>query len=402
MQERPRTRTSRSAAKPPAVPLHPTTHRTADRLENRLFARMQEGNPWLESSNFQPLAMLKAKLPDLGRAIAELQRTRTGYAIRPLSDDADISGYIPALLNTLQTTVEKASNLVSYRLCLVPRKIGTLTDDLQPTTSEVSPEMLISELEQALGHQASMAQQTKSSLEPTHSNDTTWIVRFHAETPKLPRGTQLFGFWTTLSLLKERVAVVQCERCHMWHNGRMYNRPLRCKQYGSTEHASHNHPAHVVPKCIQCHGPHSADYEGCLLRKKKDRTFTKAQQAAIRHSGAASRLMFESSLKAKINADNAAAAAATVAAGAKTSPEPRTVDTDMVDEPTTPKASAAQTAPFSTPPRVTDSVVASTRTRDFFSPEPASPSRGSRISLTQQFTQGSNPYASLSNLPEEL
>ncbi|KAI0991533.1 hypothetical protein K3495_g16654, partial [Podosphaera aphanis] len=94
----PITRMSQSFKKAKAASLRPQSSQPQLRSDNRLFARMEEHNKWLTILTYTALCAIKARLPEEARgAIAELQRTRTGFAIRPSSDAVELKQYIPIL-----------------------------------------------------------------------------------------------------------------------------------------------------------------------------------------------------------------------------------------------------------------------------------------------------------------
>ncbi|KAI1003399.1 hypothetical protein K3495_g4814 [Podosphaera aphanis] len=256
---------------------------------------------------------------------------------------------------------------------------------------KVSLEALFEEIKRESGLQAVSTIETKTRAETPHFMEATWIVRFDlGET--LPRAIQLFGFRCLTKHLKDKASIVQCNRCHMWHNARACNRPPRCKLCGSTGHSSHDHPEEVFPKCIHCHGPLAADFAGCLLRKSKDQSFSKSQMIVIRQSSSAARMMFEVSLKAKAATTKTASA---VAALTTTSPDPTEAcpeapatsvsQSDQIEvdvpRPSTPISSAPQ-----------GSAVTPTNTAPF-----AAESTRPRQSRTRVFLEGA-PSGSVRNL----
>ncbi|KAI0991258.1 hypothetical protein K3495_g16929, partial [Podosphaera aphanis] len=129
----------------------------------------------------------KARLPEEARgAIAELQRTRTGFAIRPSSDAVELKQYIPILQTILEAVVEPSAHLASYRFASVPRTYTALQSDpndwsnLMTAIVKVSPEALVEEIKRESGLQAVSAIETKTSAETPHSTEATWIVPHQA------------------------------------------------------------------------------------------------------------------------------------------------------------------------------------------------------------------------------
>jgi hypothetical protein len=239
----------------------------------------------------------------LGKKIVkEVQTTKTGYALCPLSpqpqDSLDL--LIPQITALFSAkgpcTVEKAGNLVSYRIALIPRSFQGFQNN-QITQIPVTAELLSSALTEELNAAPTQIVETRLSSESLFTASTTWIVRFPSNTNPLPRSLLLFGARVSIKLLPKKVVTIQCNRCLMWHNERTCVRAPRCRLCGSTKHTEKEHSpcstaAHACPpRCIHCHGPHSADFTECLLRPKPGQAGpTKQQKAQIRQSCSAAYL----------------------------------------------------------------------------------------------------------------
>jgi hypothetical protein len=262
--------------------------------DNRLFVRLPEDHVLRAVSTYSIQNDLNKALEK--KLVKEIQTTRTGFALCPLSPEAQdsLEALIPQITALFSEkgpcVVEKASNLVSYRIALIPRSFQGFQDN-QVTQIRVTPEHLSSALTEELGSTPTQVVETRHSSEALHTFSSSWIARFPSGTPTLPRSPLLFGARASVKLLPKRVAVIQCNRCLMWHNERTCARLARCRLCGSTTHAENEHtPCSTIahpcpPRCFHCHGPHPADSLECLLRPKPNQVaLTKQQKAQIRQS----------------------------------------------------------------------------------------------------------------------
>lgn len=260
-------------------------------LDNRLFVRLEQTSPIRQLPGYTVLAQLRAQHNTIGRLIAEIQPTKTGFALKPTQDaTTSLETHIPELQAFFKgAPVEKSVSYNSYRLSLVPRRIILLDETNTPTQVDVTADMVGQAIFEATNTLPALASQTKGSLESEHEHITSWIIRIPSELPTLPRGFNIFGVRVSAKVLPQRVTIAQCSKCLQWHNSRACNRQNRCVLCGSTEHTHDNHPQHLVPRCIHCHGPHAADFAECLLRPKANTKLSKAQKAEIRRASAATR-----------------------------------------------------------------------------------------------------------------
>lgn len=291
-------------ASPPQIPAPQASHQLKKKappktppLDNRLFVRLPENHVLRAVSTYSIQNDLNKALGK--KLVKEIQTTRTGFALCPLSPEAQdsLEALIPQITALFSEkgpcVVEKASNLVSYRIALIPRSFQGFQDN-QITQIRVTPEHLSSALTEELGFTPTQVAETRHSTENPHTFSTSWIARFPSNTTTLPRSLLLFGARASVKLLPKRVAVIQCNRCLMWHNERTCARLARCRLCGSTTHTENEHTpcsttAHPCPpRCFHCHGPHPADSPECLLRPKPNQVaLTKQQKAQIRQSCAA-------------------------------------------------------------------------------------------------------------------
>lgn len=273
---------------------------TAAKADNRLFVRLPVDHQARLLSSYAILAKLRASLGDKGKNIKGVQTTKTGLALQPLSSTEAIpESLIPDIQRIFgpDIHVEKASNLVSYRISSIPRNLACLDGLNQVVQEPVTAHNLTIALAEAIGVKPAMATLTKASMDNPYSYSTDWIVRFPMDTPTIRRNINILGVYASVRLLTNRVSIIQCDRCFQWHNKRSCARQLRCRLCGSTEHVEANHPScgpgpHVCPpRCLHCHGPHPADSPECLLRPtSKGTKLTKQQVAQIRQTCAKARL----------------------------------------------------------------------------------------------------------------
>jgi hypothetical protein len=232
----------------------------------------------------------------LKKLVKEIQTTRTGFALCPLSPEVQdsLEALIPQITALFSEKgpciVEKASNLVSFRISSVPRSFQGYQDN-QVTQIRVTPELLFSALTEELGFTPSQVAETRNSIETPYTFSSSWIARFPSNVTTLPQSLLLFGARASVKLLPKKVAVIQCNRCWLWHNERSCARLARCRLCGSTAHSEKEHTvcsttAHSYPpRCFHCHGPHPADSLECLLRPKPNQAaLTKQQKSQIRQS----------------------------------------------------------------------------------------------------------------------
>jgi hypothetical protein len=262
--------------------------------DNRLFVRLPENHVLRTVSPYSIQNDLNKALGT--KLVKEIQTTRTGFALCPLSPEteASLTALIPKITALFcekgPCVVEKATNLVSYRIASIPRSFQGYENG-QVTQIRVTAEHLSLALTDELNESPVQITETRHSNEASYTFSSTWIARFPSEAAPLPRSLLLLGARASIKLLPKKVAVVQCNRCWMWHNERSCARLARCRLCGSTTHIESEHTlcspiAHPCPpRCFHCHGPHPSDSLECLLRPKPNQTaLTKQQKAQIRQS----------------------------------------------------------------------------------------------------------------------
>lgn len=268
--------------------------------DNRLFVRLPENHVLRAVSTYSIQNDLNQALGK--KLVKEVQTTRTGLALCPASSapEDSLEASIPQITTLFHEKgpciVEKATNLVSFRIASVPRSFQGYVDN-QVTRIQVTPELFASVLTEELGIAPAQVAETRNSIEAAHTFSSTWIARFPDGTTTLPQAPLLFGARASVKLLPKKLAVIQCLRCFMWHNERTCARAARCRLCGSTSHAENEHApcsttAHSCPpRCFHCHGPHPADSIECLLRPKSNQIpLTKQQKSQIRQACSAAYL----------------------------------------------------------------------------------------------------------------
>ena len=98
--------------------------------DNRLFVRLPEDHALRGVSAYDIQSDLNKALEK--KLVKEVQTTRTGLALCPLSSESSdsLEAYIPQIAALFceqgHCVVEKATNLISYRIAAVPRTLPRL------------------------------------------------------------------------------------------------------------------------------------------------------------------------------------------------------------------------------------------------------------------------------------
>ena len=268
--------------------------------DNRLFVRLPNSHAARDMQGYAVLTSLRANLGTDGPLLKDVQTTKTGFALCPATPDALVS--LEARKDIItgffgQCLVERSPHWVSYRVTNVPRRVGQITDDCKQTLVPVDAQAIAQAVLEATKLAPTSVTETTYSVSNPTLPYSCWFVNFPEGTPPtISRQLRLFGTVATATFLPKRTAIVQCNRCWMWHNARSCARPPRCRLCGSTQHLEDKHsnrcnapPPHTCPpRCMHCRGPHAVDSTDCPLRPKQARnTLTKLQKAEIRSSYAA-------------------------------------------------------------------------------------------------------------------
>ena len=115
---------------------------------------------------------------------------------------------------------------------------------------------------------------------------TDWVLHFATGKPKL--GERIFEESGRLHELQRKPKIAQCNRCWGHHPTKICSRAERCSRCGSIEHKA-TLCKQNIPRCINCHGPHSAVEPRCMARPTriggKTVQRTKDQLSVIREQG---------------------------------------------------------------------------------------------------------------------
>ncbi|CCU75457.1 Hypothetical protein BGHDH14_bgh04882 [Blumeria hordei DH14] len=92
---------------------------------------------------------------------------------------------------------------------------------------------------------------------------TDWVLHFATGKPKL--GERLFEESGRLHELQRKLKIAQYNRCWGHHPTKICSRAERCSRCGSIKHKA-TECKQLVPRCINCHGPHAATEPNCMAR----------------------------------------------------------------------------------------------------------------------------------------
>lgn len=120
----------------------------------------------------------------------------------------------------------------------------------------------------------------------TGPNDTTTTLILSFEQP-LKSKFRLLGLGELSFQLTNRKTIEQCQNCWAFHTPHACRNAQRCGNCGSTEHKGGE--CNASPRCVNCHGPHKADYEQCYARPKNTtngpRALSKTELTYARRQG---------------------------------------------------------------------------------------------------------------------
>ncbi|KAI0997822.1 hypothetical protein K3495_g10367 [Podosphaera aphanis] len=326
------------------------------RVDDRLLVRVSPDHPSLRMSPYAIMLKLNSFLKE--KLVLEIQSTKTGFAICPISTAAQEAliarmSEIDEFLSTSgKCKVEKPTNHKAYLISGVPRSYAGYNG------SEIElVEITASTIAEALLELTNVA--PINVLEPRNASKAEfaahkdWIVLYPEESSPLSRNLPLFGIRIQAKLLPKRTKLPQCGKCFGWHNERACCRAPRCRICGSTQHPESQHtscdPTRVhqcPPKCVNCHGPHTADSLECLIRPRKDQSLpTKSQIAEIRKTAAAARLRLKIAHCGALDTKNFAVTE-TSASKVPAVPSVPTASKDLFSEQTSPALTCGRYAPL--------------------------------------------------------
>lgn len=295
------------ARKRPAGPTHPKPNKAKlarDAPDSRIFVRLSDTHKARTFAPYAVLTRLRTEVEAAHKHLKDVQPVKSGFAL--VSSSAEGSKALVEQSEALEAffgdcTVEQACRWTSYRVSNLPRTVGAISDEGQPTAAIVTGELLTTAIREAIGHTPIRCAEAPASAANTNNYSTSWFVNFReGDDVQLPRNLHLLGVQGTAKLMARKVSTIQCSRCFQWHNERACARAARCRLCGSTKHAETNHSTqctnsadgHACPlRCLHCLAPHAADSPDCLLRRNpKSARLAKSQRNQIRSAGAAARM----------------------------------------------------------------------------------------------------------------
>ncbi|KAI1003670.1 hypothetical protein K3495_g4534 [Podosphaera aphanis] len=209
---------------PPARPTSLNRKNNAKKREisddNRLLVRVTAGHPILSMSPYAIMLELNSFLGE--KLVREVQTTRTGFAICPIStaaQEALIARMIEIenhLCSRGSCKVEKAEQHIAYRLSGVPRTYagynGTSIELIEITAA------VVAEALRDLTHIAPInVLESRGTFESEFADTKSWIV-LYPKGSKLSWSLPLFGVRVRTKYLPRRMKTPQCSKCFGWHN----------------------------------------------------------------------------------------------------------------------------------------------------------------------------------------
>lgn len=271
------------------------------RPDERVFLRVKPDHPWTRMSPHFIKISLASKLRLANSAIKQVIVVNSGFAIQAEGDGARsalLSG--AALLDSAEMKLEAASNWISVLAPNTPDRLYTL-EGPTPVTSE----MVIEEATLKTGVRSTSARAFATSMA---RQSTDWVLHFATGNPKL--GERLFKERGRLYELQRKAKIAQCNQCWGHHPTKICSRAERCSRCGSIEHKA-TECKQLVPRCINCHGPHAATEPSCMARPTraggKTVQRTRDQLSVIREQGQKERNASIRELEAKQKAAEATA-----------------------------------------------------------------------------------------------
>ena len=160
----------------------------------------------------------------------------------------------------------------------IPKQLWSLDGWIDTTITDISMEA-----ERITGIKPLMA---KLSKHPVERDSITAVIAFPK---KLQRPLQLFGLSGLSRPTRPKQRPLQCTRCQRFHDTRACRSSERCISCGSSKQ-EHN----CRLQCINCCGPHAADFQKCPARPHVQRnTVTRLSKDALAAIRKAGRLAFQ-------------------------------------------------------------------------------------------------------------
>ncbi|KHJ32969.1 hypothetical protein EV44_g3591 [Erysiphe necator] len=233
--------------------------------------RLDKNNPMRE---YRPFTIMKKVNETLGDSLCVKDAYATGSGVALVAaDDSKVHKILQAKdqLKVVfsATEVERQESWVTFLVQPVPKNVQSiLGNDLQ-----VDENALVEETERITGCRPTRAHWTAKSKDPTKPEGTVVLSFQTSSKPHWPKVIRFFGSPTTVQKLSIKKPLTQCDNCYGFHHSRNCFRTAHCAHCSRPKHAgSRPTPctSHICPpRCINCRGPHKANFTECPLRPSR-------------------------------------------------------------------------------------------------------------------------------------
>ena len=191
---------------------HPSaTNKQHQRPDDRLFARIPEGDKRRNLSAYAIQTHLESKLDPSSPILTKVQATKTGFALCPKTGESTALKEKIASVDFIgDAIIESATPWMFFRIENVPRTFGAINDNLEYCLRPVTPEDIHEALSTATGVSPVAVLPSQNNDAHPSSSATSWIVHFSESHQRLPRVLYLFGCRTVIKLLPRRQSIIQC------------------------------------------------------------------------------------------------------------------------------------------------------------------------------------------------
>ncbi|KAJ5987644.1 hypothetical protein N7522_011892 [Penicillium canescens] len=216
--------------------------------DSRIFLRLPSSSSLRGIGPHGVRVTLACKVPG---EITRVQTVPTGYALSATEEGTTFLLSAQAKQLAGDGYFEAATEYHQVVVSRIPQRIWTPDNGWMPTTvSDISVEA-----ERITGQKPLT---TKLSNHQIEADSVTAVIAFPK---KLRYALQLFGASGLSRPTRPKQRPLQCTRCHSFHDTRACRSSERCVSCGSSK------PEHTCrAQCINCHGPHAADYPKCPAR----------------------------------------------------------------------------------------------------------------------------------------
>ncbi|POS82097.1 hypothetical protein EPUL_005289, partial [Erysiphe pulchra] len=181
------------------------------------------------------------------------------------------------------TEIERQESWINFLAQPVPKRLHSIFGN----GFQIDENALAEETERITGCRPVRAHWTAKSKDQTKHEGTIVLYFRSSIKPNWPRAIRFFGAPTTVQKLYIKKPLTQCEKCFGFYHSRNCSRIARCAQCSRPRHTgncSSTCTSHICPpRCINCRGPHKADYTECPARPIRIHgVFTKLNSRQIR------------------------------------------------------------------------------------------------------------------------